>query len=133
MLVKLSIIILNHLIKMNYPDSAFDFIDCDMTRQCMINGCWAMDQTSLWDWLKNYEVNPKNGFMFASDPEINLIGNVMERNNAPVIVSHSGASFGFTMRNLHYIATNGFEAYKALYLENTRQREEQEQQASGNE
>ena len=116
---------------MNYSDSAFNFIDCSMTRQCMMNGCWAMDQTRLWDWLKNYEVDPSRGFMFANEPEINLIGNVMEQNNAPVQVGHSGASFGITMRNLHYIAKNGFEAYKELYLENKRRREEELNQVTG--
>ena len=118
---------------MNIPESDFDFIDSSMTRSCMINGCWAIDMTRMWDWLRSYEVVPSRGFMFANDPEINLIGNVMERNDAPVPVSHSGASFGLTMRNLHYIAKHGFEAYKTLYLENKRKYEEEQAQAGGNE
>ena len=119
--------------KMNIPETSFDFIDCGMTRNCMKNGYWAMDQTSLWNWLRSYEVDPSRGFMFANDPEIKLIDNVMERNDAPIIVSHSGASFGFTMCNLHYIAKNGFEAYKALYLENKRKREKEQIHTGGNE
>lgn len=103
---------------MNLSESDFDFIKCSMTKACLINGCWAIDQTGLWDWLKNYEVNPNNGFMFAMEHEINVIGNAMERAGAPYKQSHSGASFGFTMRNLHYIAQNGLEAYKIKYLEN---------------
>jgi hypothetical protein len=113
---------------MNLSESDFAFINCSMTKACMINGCWAVDQTKLWDWLKNYEVNPKYGFMFASEQEINVIGNMMENNSAPYQQSHSGASFGLTMRNLYYIAQNGFEAYKALYLENKRIRESAVQQ-----
>jgi hypothetical protein len=113
---------------MNLSESDFDFIDCQMTKACMINGCWAVDQTGLWDWLKNYEVNLKNGFMFASDPEINVIGNMMEKDGAPYQQGHSGASFGLTMRNLFYIAQNGFEAYKALYLERKRSRETVQQE-----
>jgi len=108
---------------MNFQSSAFDFIDCISTRQCMMNGCWAVDKSGLWEWLRAYEVDPSRGFMFANNPEINVIGNIMEQNNAPVLVGHSGASFGITMRNLHYIAKNGFEAYKELYLENKRRRE----------
>ncbi len=111
---------------MNLSESNFDFINCPMTRQCMMNGCWAMDQSGLWGWLKNYEVNPSNGFMFALDPEFNTIGNIMESTNAPVRVSHSGASFGLTMRNLHYIAKNGFEEYKILYLKNNPQNVEEQ-------
>lgn len=115
---------------MNITESSFDFIDCGMTRNCMKNGCWAMDEANMWNWLRYYEVDPSCGFMFASDPEINLIRNVMERNDASVLIGHSGASFAITMRNLHYIANNGFEAYKALYLDNKRKREEQEHTAS---
>jgi hypothetical protein len=51
---------------------------------------------------------------------------MMESNEAPIRMGHSGASFGCTMRNLHYIAQNGFEAYKELYLENKCKREEEE-------
>jgi len=94
----------------------------------MINGCWAMDQTGLWQWLRHFEVNPSYGFMFANNPEINTIGNMMESKNAYYRQSHSGASFGITMRNLHYIAQHGFEAYKELYLENKRLREQERQQ-----
>ena len=122
---------------MNLSESSFDFIDCSMTRQCMMNGCWTMDQTGLWQWLTNYKVDHHNGFMFANEPEITVIVNIMESAQAPIQVAHSGASFGFTMCNLDYIAKNGFEAYKELYLRNKLQREqEQEQQAqqtAGNE
>jgi hypothetical protein len=108
---------------MNLSESDFDFIDCQQTKACMMNGCWAVDQTGLWDWLKNYEVNPKYGFMFAIEPEINVIGNMMEKDGAPYQQAHSGASFGLTMRNLYYIAQNGFEAYKTICLEYKRIRE----------
>jgi hypothetical protein len=107
---------------MNLSESEFDFIDCQMTKACMMNGCWAVDQTDLWNWLKNYKVNPNNGFMFASEPQISLICSVMEKDGAPYQQSHSGASFGLTMQNLYYIAHNGFEAYKTKYLENNQNR-----------
>lgn len=119
---------------MNLSASSFDFIDCQMTRSCIQNGCWAMDQTNLWDWLRTYEVDPSCGFMFAKEPEIGIIGNVMGRIDAPVQVSHSGTSYGFTMHKLHYIAKNGFEAYKTLYLENKRKKKENQiEQTSVNE
>jgi hypothetical protein len=101
---------------MNLQSSDFDFITCDATRECMINGCWALDQTALWDWLRSYEVNPKDGFTFSSDKNIYTIGYKMESSDSPIPISHSGASFGITMRNLDYIAKNGFEAYKNLYI-----------------
>ena len=115
---------------MNFQSSDFDFIDCSMTRRCIENGCWAMDQSGLWDWLKNYEVNPSHGFMFSTASEIITICDFMDHQNAPALINHSGASFGITMRNLDYIAKNGFEAYKTLYLENKRRREQMEQNGS---
>ena len=32
---------------------------------------------------------------------------------------HSGSSFGFTMRHLHYIAKNGLDKYRKNYLDST--------------
>lgn len=112
---------------MNFPESSFDFIECRMTRNCIMNGCWAMDQTNLWDWLYAFEVNPKKGFMFSNAPELQTISNMMESSEAPIQVSHSGASFGFTMRTLDYIAKNGLEAYRQFYLWSL-----DEEQTSGN-
>lgn len=103
---------------MNYSYSTFDFIPCEMTRKCMQNGCWALDQTNMWEWLRAYEVDPTQGFMFSTNSEIYIIGNMMENLDAPIPMSHSGASFGLTMRNLSYIAKNGFEAYNKLFISN---------------
>lgn len=118
---------------MNLSKSDFDFIDCSMTRRSIENGCWAMDQSGLWDWLKNYEVDPSRGFMFSTAPEIITICDFMDQQNAPALINHSGASFGITMRHLAYIAKNGFEAYKTQYLESKLKRDEEELQTSGNE
>jgi len=119
---------------MNLNESTFDFIDCPTTRNCIINGCWALNKTNLWGWLRDYEVNPSCGFMFANEPELYVIENMMENKHAPHKVSHSGASFGFTMRVLHYISLEGFENYKHKYLENNKKREQlQQSQTNGNE
>ena len=85
-----------------------------MTRECMINGFWAINRLNAWGWLKSFVVDPKRGFMFSSEPMITSIGNMMESTEAPVTISHSGASFGLTMRNLKYIADNGMDAFKEL-------------------
>jgi hypothetical protein len=113
---------------MNLSESSFNFIDCRMTRQCIMNGCWAMNETNLWDWLRGYTVEANKGFMFSKAPELNIISNKMDDQNAPVKVSHSGASFGFTMRELDFIAKNGFEAYKQFYLQSL----DEDEQTGGN-
>ena len=106
----------NNNTKMNLSKEDFNFIDNEMTKICMINGCWTLDRTGLWEWLKDYEVDEERGFMFSSSTELTTIELIMESKSAPERVSHSGASFAFTMRNLHYIAKNGFDAYKNMVL-----------------
>lgn len=116
---------------LNLQLSDFDFITCSMTRQCMENGCWAIDQTNLWEWLRSYEVNPSEGFMFSNAPEITILGSMMDSPDAPTQVGHSGASFGITMRNLHYIAKNGFNSYKNRYLSYKENIESRKRQCTG--
>jgi len=94
----------------------FGFINCNVTRELMITSYWALNESNLWNWLKNYVVDKNKGFVFADEPEIMEILRLMESEKTPYRYSHSGASFGFVMNNLNYIAKNGFEAYKTLYL-----------------
>jgi len=112
----------------SFPESvdAFEFIKCETTKSCIQNGIWALNQlgSEAWEWLRNYSVDPALGFMFANDTMLDTIDNQMESDNAPVRVYHSGASFGFTMRTLHYIAQNGFDAYKTLYIQNKANQDE---------
>ena len=49
----------------------------------------------------------KTGFMFTRDADFHLIGTKMT-------VGHSGSSYAWTMRQLQYIAKNGFDAYVDL-------------------
>jgi hypothetical protein len=102
----------------SYTFDMFDFITWSMTKSCMLNGVWAMNHTNMWKWLRDFEPLASNGFMFSSDKELNIIGKIMESSEAPEQVSHSEASFCLTMRNLKYIANNGLDAYRELYLKN---------------
>ena len=102
----------------SYTFDMFDFITCSMTKSCMLNGIWSMNHTNMWDWLRDFEPLPTNGFMFSLDKELHIIENIMESSEAPVQISHSGASFALTMRNLKFIANNGLDAYRELYLKN---------------
>ena len=110
-----------------YSSDMFDFITCSMTKSCMLNGVWAMNHTNMWNWLRDFEPLSSNGFMFSSDKELNIIGKIMESSEAPEQVGHSGASFGLTMRNLKYIANNGLDVYRELYLKNKQNQLEENQ------
>jgi hypothetical protein len=94
--------------KMEKPD--FSFIKDGMTRRNMENGYVAVSQLELWEWFKNYTLREGEGFMFNDHPNVTKIGNKMHE--LPDSPGHSGFSFGFTMRHLHYVAQNGLDQYK---------------------
>ena len=95
----------------------FEFIESQHTRNMIENGYQAVNSLELWDFLSSFEPEEGKGFMFSDCEEINKIGKKMEE--LPNSPGHSGASFGFTMRHLHYIAKNGLDKYKTKYLDST--------------
>ena len=59
-----------------------------------------------WEFLREYEVDPRKGFMFAEpEPTLNEIGNKLHK-------GHSGWSYGRTMRCLHAIAKYGMRYFR---------------------
>ena len=90
----------------------FSFINSDTIRRNVENGYAAVSQLELWSWLKTFEPDEDDGFMFSSHPNVTNIGNKME--SLPNPPGHSGSSFAFTMRDLQYIAKNGMEKYKRV-------------------
>jgi hypothetical protein len=91
----------------------FSFIQYKMDRDFLEDAFNAITEAGLWEWLAAYEPKQGEGFMFSGAPEISIITKKMHLGDA-----HSGASFGLTMRNMQYIAKNGLEAFKDLWLRN---------------
>jgi len=88
---------------------SFDYLG-QWTQQELIDGVRAVDSVEAgWEWLKNFEVNPNEGFMFTSNPTLSAIGSKMT-------TGHSGASFANTMRHLQYIAKHGLAAHRIKIL-----------------
>jgi hypothetical protein len=52
--------------------------------------------------------------MLSSVPEIKRIDKKMRED--PISGNHSGSSYGCMMRNMHFIAKNGYEAFKNEYI-----------------
>ena len=71
----------------------------------------TITRLGLWDWLKNFKPRPNEGFMFASDIELAEISTALHYQG------HSGASFGWTMREMHNIAQNGWLEHKYTVIE----------------
>jgi hypothetical protein len=64
-------------------------------------------ESCAWTYLRDTPPDESRGYMFSKpDPVFQAIFKNMQ-------VGHSGASYGFTMRNLQYIAMNGMDAYIA--------------------
>jgi hypothetical protein len=69
---------------------------------------------SGWEVLKRPDVPGSNGFMFSEfkDP---LVKKTMDAINQKIDSGHSGASYGWTMRNMESIAKKGWEVYMLNY------------------
>ena len=65
----------------------------------------------LWNWFRDFEPHPNDGFMFTADMNIAMIGSSLKYQG------HSGASFAITMRTVHDIAKNGWENHKNAVIQ----------------
>ena len=89
----------------------FSYITDINSRQMLNNAYNAICQTETWDFVKQ----DIESFMFSSDSRIDKISAKM---NQLGYDGHSGASFGWTMRNMQYIAKYGEQQFKNNYLKN---------------
>jgi hypothetical protein len=90
----------------------FNFIQDESSRWLLTNGYTAISQLELWDWLKTFEPG-KCGFAFSDNPNILIIAKKMYELSGDA--HHSGTSFGWTMRNLEFIAKHGMNKFKELW------------------
>ena len=87
--------------------SPFYFIT-DSHEKVMLETAYnAVTSLELWDYMKN----PTKSYMCSSDKELDLIINkIVELGYS----GHSGGSFGYTMREMQYIAQHDLSQYKRL-------------------
>lgn len=80
-------------------------------------------EINVWKYLSNYSPPADRGFMFSygDDKIVTLVGDNME-------VGHSGASMGWTMRQIEFIAKNGVPAHREMFLESRRRRRAMEEE-----
>lgn len=103
----------NILKKMAIPRGDFSFIYDDATRIYLKDAWQAIEKTNTWDDLKSKDVPGEGGFMFSSHPVIKKIYSGMDDS-----LGHSGATFGWTMRQMEYIAKDGWETWVEEVLKN---------------
>jgi hypothetical protein len=74
------------------------------TRKMLVNAWNSITQLELWEYMRQ----DRYSYMWSNDKEIDRITKKMEELGYN---GHSGCSFGWTMRQMQYIAKNGEETY----------------------
>ena len=95
----------------NFVKGKFDYIknkDANY-KEMLVNAYQAITQTETWSFVKE----DCDSFMFSKDSRIDLISNKMVELGYG---GHSGSSFGCVMRDMQYIAQNGEEKFRDIYL-----------------
>jgi hypothetical protein len=112
----------------------FDFIDkqkyfCDYIYYT--NAHWAITQLNKWNEFRHFTPE-NNSFMFSRDELIKVIqvkmweqtyGDIFSEDlpftvnpSLTIADSHTGATYGYTLQKMHYIAKNGIEEFKKQYF-----------------
>lgn len=66
----------------------------------------AITKCNLWEWLRDYTPGDGKGFMFSDHPNLEKINAAMKYGG------HSGSSYGWTMRQMEYIAKHGWTLFE---------------------
>ena len=92
---------------MNYPNDPHEWrlikvygIDF---RPSLLDMAQTITRLGLWDWFKTENPPGDSGYIFWSHPNVNKISTGLEDNQ------HSGATFGYCMRQMQSITKQGFE------------------------
>jgi hypothetical protein len=91
----------------NFIPGEFKYINSKHSRNMLQNAYQAINQTETWNFVKK----DIESFSFSNTTEIKLISNKMTELG---YYGHSGVSFGWTMRQMQFIAKNGEEAFKII-------------------
>ncbi len=97
----------NCIDELYYGNGEFDFVKDESTKMFLKSAHRAISACELWNWLRIYD--PPSGFMFSLEPELERIKQELAKD--PFNDNHSGASYGCMMRNMEYIAKNGYNSY----------------------
>lgn len=89
-----------------------DFLSLNLDendRQMLEDAYRAITKANRWDFLRRPDVPGEHGFMFSKWDQLRDIDAHMEYGG------HSGASYGWTMRNMEFIAKKGWDAFAVRF------------------
>ena len=94
-------------------NGGFEFVS-EWSRPYLKSAHQAVSRCELWNWLQVYKPEEERGFMFARNvPELDRLNEELMKD--PVNGGHSGSSYACVMRNMEFIAKNGYQEFKAGY------------------
>ena len=96
-----------------YGNGEFDFVRDKSTKEFLKSAHKAITLCKLWDWMRIYQPPPNKGFMWSKTPELDRLNQQMWKD--PINENHSGYSYACIMRNMEYIAKNGYKKFKNTY------------------
>jgi hypothetical protein len=100
---------------MAYAINTFNFIQNENTRIMLSTAFNAVTQLELWGFIREFSNSEANiSFAFSNDIRVSQIYNKIEELGYD---GHSPASFGYTMREIEYIAKYGLDEYMREYIE----------------
>tara|TARA_X000000368_G_C22978814_1_gene688924 strand:+ start:506 stop:811 length:306 start_codon:yes stop_codon:yes gene_type:complete len=101
---------------MNYPTdpNAWRLIKVYGTdfRPELLDMAQTITRLKLWNWLQTENPPGDSGYMFWGHPNVDKISKGLEDNQ------HSGATFGYCMRQMQRIAKEGFQGWNKIPVSN---------------
>lgn len=95
--------------RINRGDGKMDYIEDSHMRSMLENAWQAINLTETWDFVSQ----PTESFMFSDDDRIWVITKKMSELGYD---GHSGFSFGWTMREMQFLAREGVEKFREGYI-----------------
>lgn len=96
--------------KMTTPGD-FSFLgERSFERPMLADAYQAVTAAGLWDFFKLEAPPEDKGYMFWDSPELKRVEQHMK-----LLDQHSGASYGWTMRNMQAIARDGWDSYQRRF------------------
>jgi hypothetical protein len=98
------------LIDTSITDAEFNTISDEHSRIMLKNAHQAISLTESWDFMRTFN---EQSFMFSNNPAVSTI---MKKMSQLGYDGHSGCSFGWTMRQMEFLAKNGKQAFFRQFL-----------------
>ena len=112
-----TIIQIEKMIIMNdlyYGDGEFEFVKNTFNKSFLKSAHKSISICKLWEWLRFIKSSDNKSFIWSSTPEIEQFKQELQKDLVNVIQFDS--SHCIMMRQIEFIAKNGYEKFKNTYL-----------------